>query len=147
MVVYQGNWRINAPLVVSDTSVDEVIIMHHGTGHYFNCLGSAALIWNAIEERASLEVVGARLANAFDLDKHRALEVAQRFIGILYEHDLICQCGEGASATVKAVSVSGSFSEPEIGVHTDLADLLLLDPVHEVDEAGWPAPKPQTKAA
>jgi hypothetical protein len=27
-------------------------------------------------------------------------------------------------------------------VHADLADLLLLDPIHEVAEAGWPSPNP-----
>jgi hypothetical protein len=27
--------------------------------------------------------------------------------------------------------------------YTDMADLLLLDPIHEVDEQGWPQPAPR----
>jgi hypothetical protein len=27
-----------------------------------------------------------------------------------------------------------------LGVHPDMQDLLLLDPIHDVDEVGWPTP-------
>jgi hypothetical protein len=30
------------------------------------------------------------------------------------------------------------YQEPKLGKYTDMQELLLLDPVHEVDEAGWP---------
>ena len=35
--------------------------------------------------------------------------------------------------------MAASFAVPVLGVFTDLADLIGIDPVHEVDEsAGWP---------
>ncbi len=32
------------------------------------------------------------------------------------------------------------YEEPKLGKHTDMQELLLLDPVHEVGETGWPNP-------
>jgi hypothetical protein len=33
------------------------------------------------------------------------------------------------------------FSRPILTKYTDMKELLLLDPIHEVDETGWPNPK------
>jgi hypothetical protein len=34
------------------------------------------------------------------------------------------------------------FNAPNFEVHNDMQDLLVLDPIHEVDDAGWPSLKP-----
>jgi hypothetical protein len=31
-----------------------------------------------------------------------------------------------------------TFIAPVLAVYTDMQDLLLLDPIHDVDEIGWP---------
>ena len=31
-----------------------------------------------------------------------------------------------------------NFERPKLGKYTDMQDLLLADPIHEVDEQGWP---------
>ena len=38
------------------------------------------------------------------------------------------------------------FQEPALQKYTDMEDLLLLDPIHEVDDTGWPNPKPDEAA-
>ncbi len=38
-----------------------------------------------------------------------------------------------------------SFCLPIIEKYTDLEELLLLDPIHEVDESGWPKQKSEVK--
>jgi hypothetical protein len=35
-----------------------------------------------------------------------------------------------------------TFKELSLRTFTDLQELLLLDPIHDVDEVGWPAPLP-----
>ena len=139
---------MNEPLVVSETIDDETIIMHHGSGHYFNCTDSAVLIWSLIERGARLHVVADRLASSFELTHEQALDVVRRFVSTLVEHDLIRPGPANDLAGGEVVwAVKGSFNEPVLGVHTDLADMLLLDPVHDVDEVGWPAPKPPSSPA
>ena len=34
-----------------------------------------------------------------------------------------------------------AFVAPALTRYTDVKDLLVLDPVHDVDEMGWPTPK------
>jgi len=34
------------------------------------------------------------------------------------------------------------FNVPVLNKYTDMQDLLLLDPIHEVDATGWPSTKP-----
>ena len=34
------------------------------------------------------------------------------------------------------------YSKPFLQKYTDMAALLLLNPIHEVDEQGWPQPAP-----
>ena len=35
-----------------------------------------------------------------------------------------------------------AFAEPRVETFSDLQDLFLVDPIHDVDEAGWPHAKP-----
>ena len=131
---------VNVPLVVSETLNGESIIMHHGTGHYFDTSGSGALMWQEIESGTSLDGLVATLVAAYALDEDAARGVAGRFVQTLARHDLVVLDGEVGNPTSIAGEVK-TFAEPELGVHEDLADMLLLDPIHDVDEAGWPAPR------
>jgi hypothetical protein len=140
---HNGNGTItpNGPLVVSETIDGEAIIMHHGSGTYFNTMGSGALIWEAIERTATLDDIAAQLICVYDVDKEGALGATRRFLATLAAHDLVKLGGEVSARPLEVSAHREPFLEPELGVHTDLADMLLLDPVHDVDAAGWPAPK------
>ena len=132
---------LNAPLVVSETIEQETILLHHGTGNYFNTTGAGATICEALAATATLDDVVSRLNQTYDIDGAAAREAALRFLDLLAAHDLIAP-GNGVNGlpAISAPAVRPPFVEPELGVHTDLADMLLLDPIHDVDEAGWPAP-------
>ncbi len=45
---------------------------------------------------------------------------------------------DGSAATAKDVR---RFTEPTVHTYADMQDLLLLDPIHDVDETGWPNAK------
>jgi hypothetical protein len=44
-----------------------------------------------------------------------------------------------ATALPPVVSGRLSFTHPQLQKYTDMQELLLLDPIHEVEESGWPA--------
>ena len=131
---------VNSPQVVSETIDGEAIIMHHGTGHYFNTTGTGALIWQAIEQGASAPAIAGRLAAAFEVNEAGARAAVSGFVAALEANDLVRRAPAGPAAAFGPPAVKAAFAEPELHVHTDLADMLLLDPIHEVDETGWPAP-------
>lgn len=128
----------NAPVVVSETIAGETIIMHHGSGHYFDTTGTGATLWDAI---AGGGATVARLAELLVI-RHgaapaEARDAAERFVGELERHDLVR--ASAAAPVMRPAGPAGEpFAEPVLGVHTDLADMLLLDPIHDVGEAGWP---------
>ena len=60
------------------------------------------------------------------------------------------QPGEVAPAPVTTqTTASGEtspFVTPTLSRYTEMQDLLLLDPIHDVDDSGWPRRAPETPA-
>lgn len=135
--------RPNERSVSSEEIDGEAILMNHDTGMYFNSTGSGGLIWRAISLGASRDQIVDALAAHYQLEPDAVRSDVTAFVAELDRHGLIVSGGE---ATANAASLPGSaqgpYQPPELGVHADLADLLLLDPIHEVAEAGWPSPGP-----
>jgi Coenzyme PQQ synthesis protein D (PqqD) len=118
----------------------EAIIMNHDTGVYFNCAGCGAMIWQAVTAVRSLEEIVDYLAKCYARDRADLIADVAGFIDALKEHDLI----ETASAEQRNALLESTpgeaYCKPVLEAHTDLADLLLLDPVHVAPMASWPSP-------
>ncbi len=59
-----------------------------------------------------------------------------------------CSGDEPVISQGSQVNISTSkddFTNPVLEKFTDMADLLLLDPIHEVDESGWPNKPPDSE--
>ena len=135
--------RPNERSVSSEEIDGEAILMNHDTGMYFNSTGSGGLIWRAIGMGASLDQIVDALAAHYDLEADAVRSDVTEFIAELDRHGLIVSGGQALITAPRLPgSAQGTYKPPEVGVHTDLADLLLLDPIHEVAEAGWPSPSP-----
>ena len=48
----------------------------------------------------------------------------------------------GIILTIEHVITISAFETPVLEKYTDMAELLLLDPIHDVDATGWPHPAP-----
>jgi coenzyme PQQ synthesis protein D (PqqD) len=135
----------HAPAVVSETIDGEVIVIHLERGSYFSLRGSAADVWALVEQGCAEaqipEALTARYPAAAPGDV--AEEVA-RFLRNLREEGLVVD-GDGAPASAPELEQTGSaFDPPRLEKYTDLQDLIMLDPIHEVEPEGWPAPREST---
>ncbi|MCP4686880.1 MAG: PqqD family protein, partial [Desulfobacterales bacterium] len=68
----------------------------------------------------------------------------QRFLDEMLGEGLILADETGRSHAPPAdppAPVAAEFSPPALRKFTDMEELLLLDPIHEVNDAGWPIPK------
>ena len=118
-------YELNEPDVVSDLLDGEVVIINLDTGVYFRGTGSTAEVWQAVIDGADPAALG----------DERAAELSV-FVGSLVDAGLV-RPRSTASAAVFPEWAVGSLS---LESHSDLQDLLALDPVHDVDSAtGWPA--------
>jgi hypothetical protein len=144
------SFRINRPIVVDEVFDDEVVIIHFDTGNYYSLDSVGTEIWGLIESGASVGEIVASLAQRYDGSHADLEEATTRFVVELQDEDLVAASTPKNPTTLQgdekrseaAPATSGRhFRAPVISRYTDMQDLLLLDPIHEVDEDGWPSVK------
>ena len=120
-------YRIRTPQVVHESVAGEVVAIDFGSGSYFSLRGPAEALWSALADDQARTV--ADVAPAVD-GAADAGQVAT-FLDQLVDLGLLERTGEPAG---------GGDGTGELAVEhfTDMEDLILLDPVHDVTDAGWP---------
>lgn len=138
--------RINAPNVVSEVFGHEVVVVNLESGCYFSLLGSAPTIWKALERGAiRIDQLIETMIQAYDCNNKECRSEIAGFLNQLLEQQLIVLADPAeVRNTSDSLSTAGRslFEPPVLEVFTDLQDILLLDPIHDVDDAGWPVAAP-----
>jgi Coenzyme PQQ synthesis protein D (PqqD) len=143
----QKRFRLNNPEVVAeaiegaDIADGEAIILNLATGTYYSVRGDGILIWNAVVAGASCEEISAAVVEQTGAERDAARSAIGSFLQSLAAEGLIVeQAGdlEERPALLDLAGGGDGLLEPRFEVYTDMRDLILLDPVHQVDERGWP---------
>lgn len=133
-------YTINSPDVVFDNISGELVVLNLRSGNYFSFNQLGAFIFNALEKGFSTEQLSLFLAEHSLGDAH----TVARYTEQLMRYQLFRR-GESAPANVSLTDLREFFStanleqrsavdpDPRIEIHSNLQDLLLLDPVHDVD--------------
>ena len=125
--------------VVSDIIDGEVLIMDSRNGFYFSSSGPGAVIWRLIELSYNEDQIAARIAAESGADLSVVAPAIAEFLDQLLAHDLVRPASAGQTLSCEPPpQMEGNFVAPELAVYSDMQDLLLLDPIHDVSEAGWP---------
>jgi len=135
-------WIINQESVSSDFVDGEVVAIHLGTGIYYSLRGPAALLWQALEKSSDEAGLAGWLTAQYEVPVEQAGKDVAGFMQQLLAEQLII-----ATDTAPAPAGLGGerrpYTAPQLERYADLQDLLLLDPIHEVNEQGWPHQPPQ----
>ena len=137
--------RPNSPSVVSEIIDGEAVIMNLATGHYFSAQGTGGELWALIENGASERRMVEYLLLRYRIDEIEARTGVAAFVSKAREHDLVVATqAEPAPVDEQPATptLTESYAIPQLNAYSDMEDLLLLDPIHDVSEAGWPMPKP-----
>ena len=138
-------FRVNSPKVVHETIDGEVVIIHLDTGCYYSLDGVGAVIWDRLDHGATLGETGAWLGQHYPANQPEVESTIARLANELQTESLIVPLNGQPPATNGGLPSAGPlpavFQSPVLHKHTDMQDLLLLDPMHEVDETGWPSIK------
>jgi Coenzyme PQQ synthesis protein D (PqqD) len=134
-------YTTQVPMVVSRQFDTEVIIANFETGLYYSLTGTAADIWLGLESGASVdEIIRAFVALGTD-DVEASKQLITSFIENLLNEKIIMPCVGVPPPQPWSPQFGKSFSLPVLDRFDDLRELLFLDPVHDVSEAGWPVVK------
>jgi hypothetical protein len=146
------SFSVRSNEVISEVLDNEALIMNLQSGHYYSARDAGCIIWQMIAQGRSYGAILNGIQAEFDVSNAVLVPQLDRFIDALLAHDLIQVRVDDGAAPVAASgsdavadgSIRRPFTLPELDVYTDMQDLLLLDPIHDVDEVGWPTRKPVT---
>jgi len=139
----EERFRVATPEVIHQTIDGEVILVHLARGTYHSLRGSGAFLFDPLVRGASRADLAAMLSAGTDGELSRIEAAVARFVEDLWRDGLIVAAvdeagGDGAVAASSTPSTKQPFEEPRLETFTDLQDLLLTDPIHDVEPPGWP---------
>lgn len=134
-------YRVNSQDIMHETIDGEVVIVNLDSGAYYAFDGSGEYIWDRLsQDGASQEQLVAELKPRFYTPGSEITAGVESFLAQLLDEALIVQAQAGgtpAPASAAAESAT-AFVAPQLSKYTDMEALLLADPIHEVEPAGWP---------
>jgi len=134
----------NEPFVVSELIDGEVVIMNLKSGNYYSARKTGALVWECLESGLTVAAITARLAEIYGGEESAYAADLAVFVDRLLGEGLIKPTAEPALASPhpgEATPPPKTYQAPLLEVYADMQDLLLLDPIHDTDDVGWPVAK------
>jgi hypothetical protein len=125
--------EIDAPAVIADEVGGETLVINLNTGSYFVIPPASLGVWNALASG----VPAASLLLGEDDPRAAGLRA---YLAQLLEAGLLREAAQHRSAD----AIAWRAEDLRIEQHTDMADLLGLDPIDDADaNVGWPMRKPE----
>jgi Coenzyme PQQ synthesis protein D (PqqD) len=124
--------------VVSEVIDGEVVAIDLESGRYYSLEGPAARAWEAIQSGEDMEGIAAAVGAEAGISADDARPDVDAFVAELLAEGLLVDGDGTASAAAGPGRVALVLNR-----YTDMQDLMVLDPIHDVDETGWPNRRPE----
>lgn len=137
-------YRVNAPNVIHETIDGEAVVVNLRSGSYYSIDKVGAAVWDCIEKGLSVTGIVAVIAGDYRGEAGDIADGVRQLLAQLETEELIVPAEpapSGAALPASNGAVDGDrphFERPVLHKYTDMEDLLLLDPIHDVGEKGWP---------
>ncbi len=148
-------YKINSPSVVYESFDDEVVIINLDSGNYFSINQVGMEIWKGLINGNKADSIIKSVLEIYDTGENTGKNAVHQFIKDLTENEIIVAVESGknngsspgsSSETENSPDKKQPFTLPQLNIYTDMQELLLLDPIHDVDDTGWPqVEEPQSK--
>lgn len=136
-------FKPNNPNVIHEVIDGEAVLVSLETGSYYSIDNVGAAIWGHIERGFSLPQIVEAIASQYSGEQTQIENGVNQLVAQLQEERLIVPT-QATPANGSSTATNGNgqakmpFEPPVLHKYTDMEDLLLLDPIHDVDETGWP---------
>lgn len=133
-------YATNDAKVISETLDGETIIIQLETGTYYSANATASAVWERVKAGAGLDEIVTALVRAYAVEDAEARAAARSFLDRLIADGLIVETDAPAAVVPEPASVAerAAFVAPALQTYDDMQQMLLADPIHDVDERGWP---------
>ena len=129
--------------ILSDVFGEEVVLVNLDSGMYYSLRGSATQIWIRLFNQYTLIEILADLIQIYQVTENQLVDDINLFVTQLLELKIIKTATDAERKKIDFISkdVLIDYSTPVVEIFSDMQEILLLDPVHDVDKSGWPISK------
>lgn len=124
------------PRLAADVFDGEYIIANLDTGMYYSVQGIAVSLIHALPFDDHHEVIQS-LADAIPQYTDAIQSELPPIFQQLLDEDIIREADVGDEAVSDTIDAPATYEPPRFNRYADMQDLLMLDPIHDVDEEGW----------
>lgn len=122
---------------VSHQCIDgEVVVIDLQSGTYYSLIDTAVPIWNLLAAGASRREIVNAATGAWP--EASVKDDVDEFLDGLLADGVVREDGPSAPSSTSGIEFPSNYVPPRAEKFTDMQELLMLDPIHEVDSAGWP---------
>lgn len=138
----EQSYTPNDPNVVHEAIDGEVVIVNLADGIYYSTEGTGATVWQLLAEGCTVTSIIDELATHYATPRETVVRDVTYLAKMLLSENLLRPNGaevRPAQGRLAEVGAPATYAMPEISKYVDMQNLLVLDPIHEVeDESGWP---------
>lgn len=133
-------FELNAPSVIGEAVDGEIMVMNLRDGIYYSVAGAAATVWPALVGGVPVDAIATAAESATRQPRERIGADLDAFVARLCDEGILRPATSDAPAPADAVSFAdiGDYQGFGFERFDDMRAMLILDPVHEVGEFGWP---------
>jgi hypothetical protein len=135
-------YKVAGQHIVHQNIIGEIIVVDLRQGAYFSLTECGPFIWEALISGASRERVIEMTVNGFHGQESEIRLGVEQFLQQLVDHGLLSVCeNEDTPDQCNDIAFTAekqAFVLPTVQKYDDMEDFLVLDPIHDFDEAGWP---------
>jgi hypothetical protein len=130
------------PHVVAEVLDGELTLINLDTGQYFAAGGPAVDVWEIVSAGATAPDVDKIVGSRYPAPIPTVTAEVTRLMQIYHDLGLITEAQKRATLEhTSAKREAKTWESGWIEVYGDMKELLLLDPIHDVEDAGWPPVK------
>ena len=132
-------FKVDSANVSWERVENEVVAIQLNTGRYYNIQDTAADIWIMLTIGTSLDDITKEFSDLSTLPDCYEEEIRNYMEACLHAK-LILQTDESSKLELEKLpkEMNLGWKTPKLIEYSDLQDLILVDPIHDVEESGWP---------
>ena len=147
----QSRFRVNSPTVTHETIDGEAVIINLDSGNYYSLVDAGCVIWNLMEKHLPASEIITQVSDSYEGQRATIESGVVQLLSELEQEGLIVPYNqpseppEPENRTPQNGTMRRQFQTPVLHKYTDMQELLLLDPIHDVDDMGWPRVNPEAE--
>jgi hypothetical protein len=123
-------YHLNTPQVASEALAGDLMLLHFGSGLYYNLCGTGADAGAYLLAGGSVDSTAAALAAHFGIELQRATQDVADFVQLMVAEGLLVAAERSVPSEPMRIAAK-IYQPPQFQKYDDMADQLLLDKIDD----------------